>query len=257
MSRKLGIGGHQSATMRTDEWLTPPEIVAALGKFDLDPCSPINRPWPTAEKHYTIEDDGLFLPWFGRVWMNPPYGKQMNHWLRISCSRTSTTKQKFVRYYKHILSELKKDFMQQIEKRTDCPDFEAKAFPNDCGECQTDGHYLCVGCKEIASFDNMELHDNRMRYYEKQEMEAEFLYKVVIDTGWQSNGFRHLVANDIKTLHAFAEKIGVNRCWFENKTGRKQPHYDIKGEYIERALKAGAVEVDPRYLIKYLKNYYA
>ena len=26
-----------------EEWLTPPEIVAAFGPFDLDPCSPINR----------------------------------------------------------------------------------------------------------------------------------------------------------------------------------------------------------------------
>ena len=26
------------------EWLTPPEVIAALGEFDLDPCAPINRP---------------------------------------------------------------------------------------------------------------------------------------------------------------------------------------------------------------------
>lgn len=31
-----------------DEWLTPPEIVQSLGSFDLDPCSPIARPWPFA-----------------------------------------------------------------------------------------------------------------------------------------------------------------------------------------------------------------
>ena len=55
-----------------DEWLTPPELVSALGKFDLDPCSPINRPWDTAKKHYTILDDGLTQPWDGKVWCNPP-----------------------------------------------------------------------------------------------------------------------------------------------------------------------------------------
>lgn len=64
------------------EWLTPPDIIKSLGKFDLDPCSPIIRPWPTAKKHYTVEDDGLFLPWEGRVWLNPPYGKQEPEWLR-------------------------------------------------------------------------------------------------------------------------------------------------------------------------------
>lgn len=76
-----GIGGHQSANSRTDEWLTPPEIIQALGEFDLDPCAPINRPWSTAKKHYTIHDNGLLLPWEGRVWLNPPYGKEMEIWL--------------------------------------------------------------------------------------------------------------------------------------------------------------------------------
>lgn len=64
-----------------DEWLTPPEIVRALGAFDLDPCSPINRPWATAAKHFTINDNGLMLPWEGRVWCNPPYGKEAASWL--------------------------------------------------------------------------------------------------------------------------------------------------------------------------------
>lgn len=60
-----------------NQWLTPPELLAKLGKFDLDPCSPINRPWPTATQHYTIEDDGLKQPWFGRCWVNPPYDTQL------------------------------------------------------------------------------------------------------------------------------------------------------------------------------------
>ena len=65
-----------------DEWLTPPEIVQALGPFDLDPCAPCVRPWPTAITHFTIEDDGLSRPWFGRVWMNPPYGRSTINWMR-------------------------------------------------------------------------------------------------------------------------------------------------------------------------------
>jgi hypothetical protein len=71
--RRTGLGGHERNWGGTDEWLTPPGIVNALGPFDLDPCAPINRPWPTAARHYTIEDDGLRQPWDGRVWMNPPY----------------------------------------------------------------------------------------------------------------------------------------------------------------------------------------
>ena len=76
-----GMGSHQSAAMLKDEWLTPPEILWALGPFDLDPCSPINRPWPTAAEHYTVADDGLSLPWIGRVWCNPPYGASVARWL--------------------------------------------------------------------------------------------------------------------------------------------------------------------------------
>lgn len=76
-----GIGGHQSAKMDKDEWLTPPELIEALGPFDLDPCAPIDRPWPTATHHYTRLDNGLNRPWRGFVWLNPPYGLQAAQWL--------------------------------------------------------------------------------------------------------------------------------------------------------------------------------
>jgi hypothetical protein len=82
MSIGRGISGHHSTAMGKDEWLTPPEIVTELGPFDLDPCAPIVRPWDTAARHYTVQDDGLSLPWEGRVWCNPPYGLQAAAWLR-------------------------------------------------------------------------------------------------------------------------------------------------------------------------------
>lgn len=72
------IGGHHSAASGTDVWLTPPSILEALGgasSFDLDPCAPQDRPWDMAKQHYTVDDDGLIRPWFGRVWMNPPYSR--------------------------------------------------------------------------------------------------------------------------------------------------------------------------------------
>ena len=77
---KVRFGG--TTETGKDEWLTPPEITTALGEFDLDPCSPINRPWDTAKKHYTIEDDGLSKTWAGSVWCNPPYGKEAVKWLK-------------------------------------------------------------------------------------------------------------------------------------------------------------------------------
>lgn len=82
--RLTGMGGHQSSRMDKDEWLTPPPILKALGTFDLDPCAPINRPWDMATQHYTVEDNGLLKPWFGRVWLNPPYGPPpvVGPWMR-------------------------------------------------------------------------------------------------------------------------------------------------------------------------------
>lgn len=73
--RLPGIGAHHSANPQTDEWLTPPLIIDALGPFDLDPCSPLDRPWDTAARHLTVDDDGLHEPWSGRVWLNPPYSE--------------------------------------------------------------------------------------------------------------------------------------------------------------------------------------
>jgi hypothetical protein len=66
----------------TNEWLTPPQIIKALGEFDLDPCAPENRPWDTAKKHYTKGENGLLLPWEGRVWCNPSYENETMAWLK-------------------------------------------------------------------------------------------------------------------------------------------------------------------------------
>lgn len=79
-----GIGGHQSAKSGTDEWLTPPYITNALGVFDLDPCAPLEwkRHFTTANKYYTIEDDRLSKDWEGRVWLNPPYGRLAEAWMK-------------------------------------------------------------------------------------------------------------------------------------------------------------------------------
>jgi len=57
-------------------WLTPPSIINALGKFDTDPCVPDNMPWKTAETMFTKKIDGLKQEWNGRVWLNPPYGRE-------------------------------------------------------------------------------------------------------------------------------------------------------------------------------------
>jgi hypothetical protein len=84
-TRQTGMGGHQSASMGKNEWLTPPWVLERLGPFDLDPCAPIIRPWDTARQHYTMLDNGLSKQWLGRVWCNPPYGAKAKKWL-VRCA---------------------------------------------------------------------------------------------------------------------------------------------------------------------------
>lgn len=62
----------------SDEWYTPKWLIDALGPFDLDPCSPAVRPFETAARYFTKDDDGLKHDW-GRslVWLNPPYSRDL------------------------------------------------------------------------------------------------------------------------------------------------------------------------------------
>jgi phage N-6-adenine-methyltransferase len=77
----MTMGSHQSSAMVSDNWLTPPEIIKALGEFDLDPCCPKKMPWATARRFYDKEANGLVQPWNGRIWLNPPYSREAVKWL--------------------------------------------------------------------------------------------------------------------------------------------------------------------------------
>lgn len=64
------------------EWYTPPdlarEIAAFLGGIDLDPCAEEARAIP-ARRHETAR--GLEISWTGRVYVNPPYGREIGRWV--------------------------------------------------------------------------------------------------------------------------------------------------------------------------------
>lgn len=64
-------------------WSTPKEIFDPLNeefKFSLDVCA---EPWNAKCKNFiTPEVDGLTVPWSGTVWMNPPYGREINAWIQ-------------------------------------------------------------------------------------------------------------------------------------------------------------------------------
>ena len=68
---------------KTDMWATPQAFFDKYDQiyhFELDVCA-------TAEnakcKHYfTEEEDGLAQEWTGVCFMNPPYGREIIHWMR-------------------------------------------------------------------------------------------------------------------------------------------------------------------------------
>lgn len=68
----------------SQEWYTPPELLAAIPmQFDLDPAHPGGDYPRWARWIYTPADDGLLQVWHGEIWLNPPYHRAtINHWMR-------------------------------------------------------------------------------------------------------------------------------------------------------------------------------
>lgn len=72
-----GLIQHSSISV---EYYTPPDILdpirAAFGGFDLDPASCLAANHVVqASIFYCRRQDGLVMPWWGALWLNPPYGK--------------------------------------------------------------------------------------------------------------------------------------------------------------------------------------
>jgi hypothetical protein len=82
--QKAGIGSHTKPNRGdTVIWLTPKELLVALGDFDLDPCAaPSPRPWDVAKRHCELPEDGLLIPWAGRIFLNPPYDRNIDRWMK-------------------------------------------------------------------------------------------------------------------------------------------------------------------------------
>ena len=95
-NRDIGLDGRDQRSRRgarglftsaSCEWYTPAVIVdravALLGAIDLDPCSNSHeQPNVPAAEHYTRAENGLERPWRGRVYMNPPYGRAIQAWVK-------------------------------------------------------------------------------------------------------------------------------------------------------------------------------
>ena len=71
-------------TSDSAEWGTPQDLFESLnekyGPFTLDPCSTDYN--AKCVEHFTKVEDGLSREWTGKVFMNPPYGRQIGEWIR-------------------------------------------------------------------------------------------------------------------------------------------------------------------------------
>ena len=81
----------------SDHWATPPSLIRKLelefGAFDLDPAC--HHETAKAPKFYTPADDGLSQPWFGRVFLNPPYSN-VTPWLEKAIAETTARRASLV-----------------------------------------------------------------------------------------------------------------------------------------------------------------
>lgn len=69
---------------KTCEWETPNELFNRLDSefhFTVDVCATAEN--AKCPRYYTKEQDGLVQDWTGEtVWCNPPYGREMQKWVR-------------------------------------------------------------------------------------------------------------------------------------------------------------------------------
>ena len=65
------------------DWETPQYPFDGLNaefRFELDVCA--TAVTAKCRRYFSLEDDALSQPWGGVCWMNPPYGRQIELWMR-------------------------------------------------------------------------------------------------------------------------------------------------------------------------------
>ena len=71
---------HESTEHYTPQYILD-AVIACMGAIDLDPCSNSREiPNVASARHYTAQDNGLVQPWEGRVFLNPPFGHDVERW---------------------------------------------------------------------------------------------------------------------------------------------------------------------------------
>jgi hypothetical protein len=139
---------------RSAEWYTAKYIFGCLEtRFALDPASPGREIvwWIPAEQHFTMADNGLEREWFGFVWLNPPYGRELSLWL-----------DKFIRHGNGIVlvaDRTSTEWWQRLAARADLILCLNKKIPfiNPAGERTAafpiGSHLIAIGPQGVAALE--------------------------------------------------------------------------------------------------------
>ena len=77
-------------TSNTCEWSTPQDLFDKLNSefnFELDVCA--SKDNHKCERYFTKEDDAFLNKWTGRVWCNPPYGRDIARWVEACANHSN------------------------------------------------------------------------------------------------------------------------------------------------------------------------
>ncbi len=137
-------------------WYTPrPYVEAArmvMGAIDLDPASDAEaNQIVRATRFHTIDDNGLKQPWFGRVFLNPPGGKNDEDnanvpafWLKLLASLASSVDAVDLAYPTHVTQAVWIGY--SLEQLQTLQQVGADRTPLDC--------VMCVPAQRIAFVEN-------------------------------------------------------------------------------------------------------
>ena len=186
-----------------DDWETPDELFSELHRefwFDLDVAA--NAANHKCQVYFTKENSAFNNKWFGTVWCNPPYGKEIGKWVKACHDYDGVS-------------------VMLLPARTDTKWFHEYIYKNPKAEIRfLQGRLKFVGANSSASFPSMVVIFNiseencKMRELMQEKLnEYVFLLKVA-SVASDSEG---ILENEIENID---ERINALKCLLTD-------HFDI------------------------------
>ncbi len=64
----------------------------------------------------------------------------------------------------------------------------------------------------------------------------------------------HMIADSLDELHAMADRLGLQRAWFQAAPPASFPHYDVSKTKRARAIELGAIECDRAAFVGHMRR---